>query len=200
MSTRKGGAKSTGFSVGPAAKRELRRTLVRSTDPASTIARFQQDHSLHSMMSRAFGTTPRHDADESAQNTESLDTDSVMTFLSHLGLTQFEVHKRISDTLLKQLEDEVRKTKSEQPLLDLLKSCWPYVTILPELRPILWSVLKVLGDRTPLAVLKALAERDKQTGQLKHADIFRPLPPWYPVSAVYDAPERMKTREAKPTA
>ena len=90
--------------------------------------------------------------------------------------SRHEVHKRITDSLQKQLEDEIRKLTSQEPLLNLLKSCWQYATVLPELRPILWAVLKQLGAQTPLAVLKALSEREKD-GSLKHADIFRPLPP-----------------------
>jgi hypothetical protein len=169
---------SASFPIGAAGKRELRRALVRSTDPAATIQEFQQSHSLHSMLSRAFDSTPRHAAtdDSGANSVESLDTDSVMTFLSHLGLTQFEIHKRISDAFLKQLEDEIRKARSDKPLLELLKNCWAHATTIPELRPVLWSILKQLGERTPLAVLKALAERHVD-GQLKHADIFRPLTP-----------------------
>ncbi|KAL7572389.1 hypothetical protein ACA910_021598 [Epithemia clementina (nom. ined.)] len=145
-------------------------------------------------MSKAFGTIsiPESQNEKSSATTrsskkseaekeslpgvvESLDTDSVMTFLSHLGVTQYEVHKRISDTLLKQLEDEIRKTKNDKPLLDLLSDSWSYAVTLPELRPIIWSVLKQLGEKTPHVVLKALAERDED-GSLKHAEIFRPLP------------------------
>ena len=96
---------------------------------------------------------------------ETLDTDSVMTFLSHLGVRQHEVHKRISDTLMKALIDEIRKSGAgggssnnngggggsmssahKDRLLDLLKSCWMYATTIPELRPVLWAVLKQLGE------------------------------------------------------
>ena len=171
--------KAPGFNVGPDAKRELKRVLLKAGETGGaeeTIRTFQKDHSLHTMMARAFGTTPRHKADEGTQNVESLDTDSAMSFLSHLGLTHFEVHKRISDTLLKQLEGEIRKTKAQQPLLDLLSSCWGPATTVRELRPVVWAVLKQLGERTPLAALKALAERDR-TGKLKHSDVFRELPP-----------------------
>ncbi len=164
------------FTIGPAAKRELRRTLKRSTDPASTIQTFQRDHSLHTMMARALGTTPRHETDDGHYDTaESLDTDSVMTFLSHLGLSQYEIHKRISDTLLQTLEEEIRKSNhSTEPLLHLLQACWPYVTVVPELRPILWSLLRQLGDRTPVAVLQALGERAPD-GTCKHAELFQQL-------------------------
>jgi len=188
------------FPVGPAGKRELRRALVRSTDPGETIRAFQQSHSLHSMLARAFGTTPKHEAakrnskeednvatatattrndngDESEVVVESLETDAALTFVSHLGVSQHEVHKRIADTLLKQLDVEIRKTNAEEPLLNLLKQCWGYATTIPELRPVLWTVLKQLGPRTPVAVLKALGEQQESNGDLKHADIFRPLPP-----------------------
>ena len=180
-------AKAAVFPVGPAGKRELKRALVRSTDPGETIGKFQQSHSLHSMMAIAFGTTPRHeaskeqlegkdDADGEGDPVESLETDSALMFLSHLGVSHYEVHKRIADTLLKQLEIEIRKTQSDAPLLDLLRSCWVYATTITELRPVLWTVLRQLGKRTPDAVLKALAEQD-DNGELKHAEIFRPLPP-----------------------
>jgi len=170
--------KTSVFPVGSAGRRELRRALVRSTDPAGTIQAFQQSHSLHSMMAKAFGTTPRYKArDESDSNVESLDTDSVMLFLSHLGVTQYDVHKRISDTLLKELEDEIRNAQSQEPLLELLKSSWAYATKFPdsELRPVVLAVLKKLGEETPLAVLTALAERDE--GKLRHAEIFHHLSP-----------------------
>jgi hypothetical protein len=177
-------AKTAVFPVGVAGRRELRRALVRSTDPSDTIQKFQRSHSLHSMFARAFGTNSRHEVpdesnksndDEDGPRVESLDTDSALTFLSHLGVSQHEVHKRIADTLMRQLEGEIRKTQNEAPLLDLLKSCWIYAPTIPELRPVLWAVLKQLGVRTPTAVLKALAEQDA-AGELKHAEIFRPLP------------------------
>ena len=179
------------FPVGPAGKRELRRALVRSTDPSDTIQKFQQSHSLHSMLARAFGTTPRHEAvkmkqenngaeeqedDSNTEVVESLETGAALSFVSHLGVSQHEVHKRIADTLLKQLDVEIRKTNSEEPLLNLLKQCWGYATTIPELRPVLLTVLRQLGSRTPTAVLKALGEQDEK-GEMKHAEVFRPLPP-----------------------
>jgi hypothetical protein len=166
------------FPVGPAGKRELRRALVRSRDPAGTIQSFQESHSLHSMMAQAFETVPQYKSKGEADKrpVESLDTDSVMTFLSHIGVSQYEVHKRIADTLLKQVEDEIRKTESEEPLLKLLKSSWVYATTIPELRPVVWAVLKQLNDKTPLAVLIALGERDDE-GAMKNPEIFKPLPP-----------------------
>lgn len=174
--------KPPNFAVGAAGKREVKRVLLRSTNPASTITNFQQTRSLHSMFARAFGTTPCY-ARETRSNespVESLDTDSVMKFLNHLGVSQYEVHKRIADSLQRQLESEIRKIgkNDNEPLLNLLKNCWHHATTVPELRPILWAVLKKLGEDTPLAVLKALGEREAPDSKhLKHIEIFRPLPP-----------------------
>jgi hypothetical protein len=123
-------------------------------------------HAGYEPFSKAFGTTPSYAADDvtpttsavgtrrsgeksstttttkAASNIESLDTDSVLKFLGHLGVSQYEVNKRIGDKLQKQLEDELRKTTSQGPLLHLLSSCWPYAMANPEFRPILWAVLK----------------------------------------------------------
>lgn len=194
-SPNKGGGdnkKNPVFPVGPAGKRELRRALRSTTDPSDTIQKFQQSHSLHSMLARAFGTTPRHefvkmkqenngaeekeDDNSNTEVVESLETGAALSFVSHLGVSQHEVHKRIADTLLKQLDVEIRKTNSEEPLLNLLKQCWGYATTIPELRPVLLTVLRQLGSRTPAAVLKALGEQDEK-GEMKHAEVFRPLPP-----------------------
>lgn len=186
-------SKTPSFLVGQAGKREVKKLLLRSTNPAATITNFQKTRSLHSMFARAFGTIPLHavadgkvgeesspSSSSSDNAVESLDTDSVLTFLGHLGVSRFEVHKRIQDSLQKQLEEEIRKvgSGSQEPLLNLLKNCWHPATTVPELRPILWAVLKQLGEQTPLAVLNALGERESpDSQQLKHAEIFRPLPP-----------------------
>lgn len=189
MSPRKNGKNSSqSFLIGAAARRELRTVLRQTTNPGATIAAFQQSHSLHTMLAKAFHTTPRTDATNTSSNggsgsssrhpTESLDTDSVLVFLNHLGITQHQVHKRITTMLTTQLEDEIRKSTGE-PLLKLLKSCWPYSTTIPELRPVLHACLKQLGNDTPLPVLMRLAERDESgNGQeMKHVDIWHPLPP-----------------------
>jgi hypothetical protein len=221
--------KAVVFPVGRAGKNELRRALRgAASNPQRTIETFQRQHSLHSMMCKAFGKQPRpSDQSTTAQttttrasakaatvqnpsiNVESLDTDSVMEFLSHLGVSQYEVHKRISDTLLKKLEDEIKRTSSssssqhqQQSLLDLLQNSWAYAVAMPELRPIVWAVLKQLGAKTPHDVLLELARRadandnstadtnmsnppdnvnnnsniNKGRSMLKHAEIFRPLP------------------------
>ena len=174
------------FSIGPKAGRDVRNALSKSNNPAQTIASYQKTRSLHSMFAKAFGTTTQYDIDENNSNgddhntnanVETLDTDSVLKFLGHMGVSQYYVHKRIGDALQKQLENELRKVTSEGALLHLLLNCWPYATSNAEFRPILWAVLKQLGSKTPMAVLQALAERDKKTGKLKHIEIFRPLPP-----------------------
>jgi len=169
------------FDVGLKGKKEVKKLLLRSVNPADTIMNFQTTRSLHSMFAKSFGTTPHYEMTDDSQSTpESLDTDSVLSFLGHLGVSRYETHKRIADSLQKQLEEEIRKTNptNQQPLLNLLKNCWHPATTVPEFRPILWAVLKQLGEQTPLAVLQALAEREKpDSHQLKHAEIFRPLPP-----------------------
>jgi hypothetical protein len=183
------------FSIGPKAQREVRSALAKSRNPAETIKQYQRSHSLHSMVAKAFGTTPMYAANTATiadtktrgytkttsenntkDNIETLDTDSVLTFLGYLGVSQYEVHKRVGDALQKQLEDELRKVTAQGPLLNLLQNCWPYAASNSEFRPILWAVLRQLGENTPIPVLQALTERDKKTGQLKHIDIFRPLP------------------------
>ena len=174
--------KSKSFPIGAAARRELRTVLRQTTDPGVTIANFQKSHSLHAMLARAFHTTPRAaDASTSSSSvddgttTESLDTDSVLVFLNHLGVTQHQVHKRISNMLTSQLEEEIRKSSGE-PLLRLLKSCWPYSTTIPDLRPVLHACLKQLGTDTPLPVLLRLAERAPD-GAMQYPEVWHPLPP-----------------------
>ena len=160
--------KTPAFSIGLKAGRDVRNVLSKSKNPAETIASYQQTRSLHSMFAKAFGTTTQYDADDSNKNddngnatvntnVESLDTDSVLKFLGHMGVSQYYVHKRIGDALQKELENELRKVSSEGTLLHLLQNCWPYATSNAEFRPILWAVLKQLGAKTPLAVLQALA-------------------------------------------
>ena len=81
---------------------------------AEVIKTFQQDHSLHTMIASAFDTQPRYHApaqtrSKGKETVESLDTDSVLEFLSHLGVSHHKVNQRICDSLLKQLEDEIRQ-------------------------------------------------------------------------------------------
>jgi hypothetical protein len=230
------------FPVGPVGKRELRNALKNTNRPQQTIRAFQQSHSLHTMLAQAFDTIPMATTTHQKQPPpspsspanamESFDSNSVLTFLSHLQVPQYQVHKRISDTLIQELCEEIRQTtlptnttasttttatfhhsddsnnimtsttttKEEMALYDLLKSCWIYATTIAELRPIVWSILKQLGSKTPLPVLLALTERDDTTTTtisssshthtttaptthttpenrlvLKHAEIYKPL-------------------------
>ena len=164
------------FPVGPVGKRNLRKVLTQSTDPAKAISEYQKENSLHTMMAKAFGTRPSHDDNDGAEGTaESLDSDSVMEFLSHLGVRKYEVHKRVSDMLLKQLDDCIKHANVQQNL-ELLRNAWPYATTIAELRPVLWAVFKHLGEKTPKNALLSLAEED-DSGSLKHAEIFQLLPP-----------------------
>jgi bromodomain-containing protein 7/9 len=140
------------------------------------------------MIATAFDTQPSYEKDDSTsnqsnqsvssnrRNVESLDTDSVLQFLSHLGISHHTAHQRIADTLLKQLEDEIKKA-DDKSLLDLLADSWPYIVgrRLSNLRPIIWTILKKLGEKTPPLVLQALAERDEEGG-LKNKELLTPLP------------------------
>lgn len=164
------------FPVGGAGKRELRHKLKNTTDPAKTIQEFQRSHSLHAMMANAFGTIPTTKFKNTRNSgvKETLDSDCVMTFLSHLGIQQCDVHKKIGEALLKQLQEAIRtknvaaSESSKEQLLELLKSCWGYATAtdIPELRDVLITVLKQLGSHTPTTVLLELGS---------HRDIFNQL-------------------------
>ena len=141
-SKRESGGNIPMFPVGPAGKRELRNVLKVTMNPIKTITEFQQSHSLHTMMAKANQTIPiskykvttrsrssmnttgsthtnsattsdgTSSTNSTPTNVESLDTDSVMTFLSHLGISQHFVHKRITDALLHELCDMIRHTSN----------------------------------------------------------------------------------------
>jgi hypothetical protein len=103
----KNAASSTGalFPVGPLGRRELRNALKNTVNPNQTIREFQQTHSLHTMLSKAFQTTPLRahrptTRQRASDEEETLDSDSVMAFLSHLNIPQYQIHKRITDTLI----------------------------------------------------------------------------------------------------
>eukprot|EP00957_Ditylum_brightwellii_P105140 8014515-Ditylum_brightwellii.AAC.1 len=95
------------FPTGSYARRELKKTLVQTSDPATTIETFQRTHSLHSMFAKSFETTPIYNLPSysSAKNrsttrattnakaaeeeggvvAESFDPEPVLSFLTQLG-------------------------------------------------------------------------------------------------------------------
>ena len=52
------------FSIGPKAKREVRKALMSGSNPIEAIGEYQKTRSLHSMFAKAFGTTPYYAADD----------------------------------------------------------------------------------------------------------------------------------------
>ena len=64
---------------------------------------------------------------------EPLEPESVLTFLNHLGVSQYEIHKKIGDALRGKLESDIQKvdlksSNGKNVLLQLLKSSWSYQT------------------------------------------------------------------------
>ena len=141
------------------------------------------------MFAVAFGTNPTHvkNDSESNNNEEPLDPSPVLEFLSHLNVSRHEVHSRVAMALRSAIEDEIQRlplSGDNTPLLNLLKSVWQYRDV-PELRPILVCLLKKLGDKTPvlmlrrLGVKKTVEKNDKMTtsGELKNAELLSQLGP-----------------------
>ena len=206
------------FPVGKQANKLVSKALKASSNPVETIQKFQKVHSLHSYLSKAFGTTSinvshdEHDiniisgkkggassrrvtrGDVQQQTTMELEgvliepfqPDSVLTFLNHLGISRYDIHKKICDALRTKLEHEIQKvnlkstatlsttlsatlsstasiqnddSEGKKILLDLLKSSWEYIHV-PELRPVFITLINKLGDQTPKEVLVLLAKRD----------------------------------------
>lgn len=189
------------FPVGKQASKQAKQALFSSKNPIETISNFQQTHSLHSFLSKAFGTTSvytlpnkkgsnssglsnsakrvtrgdvelKQSREEQGVTIEPLEPDSVLTFLNHLGVSRYEIHKKIGDTLRSKLESEIQKvdlkksgkgvgssSSGKETLLELLKSTWDYRDI-PELRPVFVTLVKKLGEETPVEVLILLAKKD----------------------------------------
>ena len=196
------------FPVAKQARTQAKLALKSSSNPTETITHFQQLHSLHSFLARAFGTTSIYSLDDSHKNgsntstnfnssssrvtrgdielkhsreqkgviVEPFEPESVLTFLNHLGVSTYEIHKKIGDALRDRLENEIQKidlnvnqNKGREALLVLLKSSWEYIHV-PELRPVFVTLIKKLGDQTPVEVLILLAKKDDNS--LKYGELL----------------------------
>ena len=184
------------YPIGRKAQNELRKLLQSTKDPTATISNFQQQNSLHTYLAKAFDTSPQEDVSavtlskkrttrgeiqEKKENeskgvvTESFQPESVLTFCNYLGVSRYDMHKTISDSLRSALENEIDKvdlSKNKQALLDLLKSSWQFLNV-PELRLVFVTLMKKLGDQTPAEVLVLLATKSKKAGkELKYGDLL----------------------------
>jgi hypothetical protein len=110
---------------------------------------------------------------------EPFQPDPVLTFLSHLGVTHQEIHKRILEALRSHLLEEVERSSSRShndALLELLKQSWAISNFgATEIRPVLVSILKKLQDDTPHSVLLTMANRDEM-GELRYGELLSELP------------------------
>jgi len=178
------------FPSGPtASKKHIKLAFRNSTDARTTITNFQQSNSLHSMFAKAFHTKLEDEMDPSAP----------LDFLSHLGISRYDLHSRVASALRTSLEDEIQRmpiaplknnnitTPGEAghtALLNLLKSAWKFRDV-PELRPVLVTVLKRMGDYTPVPMLRLLATKQQHidnttiisSSTLKNAELVSQLGP-----------------------
>ena len=166
------------------------RNLKRSLRQNPNISAFQRSHSLHSMYSQVFQTNPAYKKNESTRAskkqkvkeqkegviTEPFQPESVLIFLSHLGVSTTTVHLKIGEVLKAKLEDEVEKIDLRRnkhafdALSKLLIQAWEARDV-PELRPVLITVIKKLAEKTPTQLLQRLSDREDD-GSLKHSEIL----------------------------
>jgi hypothetical protein len=183
------------FPIGKRAQTKLATALSSTKDPKEAITNFQQEHSLHSYLAKSFHTIPTHHVnsmDETALNKdkdnddddedriiEPIQPESVLTFLQHLNISRYQVHKTIADALKNAIEDEVEKmdknnSNSKAVLLELLKSAWIFRNI-PELRSVFTTLVKKLDQDTPIELLQLLAEKKADGDSLKYKEVVDSL-------------------------
>lgn len=170
------------FPIGKRAQTKLAAALSSTKDPKEAITHFQEEHSLHSYLAKAFGTIPLQHAQEMKEDRammEPIQPESVLTFLQHLNVSRYEVHKTIADTLKNALENEVEKMDKDHPnskdvLLEILKSAWIFRNI-PELRSVFTTLVRKLDQDTPIELLQLLAEKKADGHELKYKDVVESL-------------------------
>jgi bromodomain-containing protein 7/9 len=189
------------FPCGRKSQNILRKNLLDTDNPSSTITQTREENSLHSFVSKAFGTLSTLKPNESTGHTvsssikrttrgeiqqlerikskgdviEDFQPESVLEFCKHLGVSRYEIHKAISDNLKSALEYEIEKvdvSKSKEFLLDLLKSSFQFINV-PDLKSVFVTIVKKLGDATPVEVLELLASKStKNPNELKYSELF----------------------------
>lgn len=199
MSTNSTPATLQNYPCGRKAQTTLKKILLETKNPTATIIENRQEHSLHKYIAKAFGTNPTQSQEDSAaltsskkrttrgeiqqkqQNelqgliTEEFQPESVLTFCNYLGVSRYEMHKTVSDSLRSALENEIDKvdlSRNKDSILELLKSSFQFINV-PDLRQVFVTILKKLGDETPVEVLVLLASKSKKNANgLKYGDLL----------------------------
>ena len=119
--------------------------------------------------SAAATRTNKKEEEEAAQVqevVEPFDPAPALQLLHHLSpaLPRRQIHGRLASALLSALEDDIERSSLSNPravqtLLGLLASAWSFVGV-AELRPVVASLVRKLGEGTPRELLVRLAERE----------------------------------------
>jgi len=116
--------------------------------------------------SAAASTNNKEDEATQVQEVEPFDPTPALQLLHHLSpaLPRRQIHGRLASALLSALEDDIERTSLSNPqavqtLLGLLASAWSFVGV-AELRPVVASLVRKLGEGTPRELLVRLAERE----------------------------------------